>query len=79
VLELKDMSQGEAKELLTQYITEEALLNDSIAIDQLLSILAYLPLAIVQAAAFINNNETSISEYVLLFKHPGAEIKLFSE
>ncbi|KAF2818138.1 kinesin light chain 1 [Ophiobolus disseminans] len=79
VLELKDMSQGEAKELLTQHITEEALLNDLIAIDQLLSILAYLPLAIVQAAAFINNNETSISEYVSLFKHPGAEIELFSE
>jgi tetratricopeptide (TPR) repeat protein len=79
VLELKDMSQGEAKELLTQHITEEALLNDSIAIDQLLSILAYLPLAIVQAAAFINNNKTSISEYVSLFKHPSAEIELFSE
>jgi tetratricopeptide (TPR) repeat protein len=79
VLELKDMSQGEARELLTQHITEEALLDDSTAIDQLLSILACLPLAIVQAAAFINNNETSISDYVSLFQHAGAEIELFSE
>jgi tetratricopeptide (TPR) repeat protein len=79
VLELTDMSQGEARELLTQYITKEALLDDSKAIDQLLSILTYLPLAIVQAAAFVNNNDTSISDYVSLFQHAGAEIELFSE
>jgi tetratricopeptide (TPR) repeat protein len=79
VLELTDMSQGEARELLTQHIADEILLDDASAIDQLLSILAYLPLAIVQAAAFINNNETSISDYVSLFEHAGAEIELFSE
>jgi tetratricopeptide (TPR) repeat protein len=79
VFELIDMSQGEARELLRQHITEEALLDDSTAIDQLLSILAYLPLAIVQAAAFINNNEILISDYVLLFQYAGADIELFSE
>jgi tetratricopeptide (TPR) repeat protein len=79
VLELTDMSQGEARELLTQHIAEEVLLDDAIAIDQLLRILACLPLAIVQAAAFINNNETSISDYASLFQHAGAEIELFSE
>jgi tetratricopeptide (TPR) repeat protein len=78
-LELKDMSQDEARELLKQHIAEEVLLDNSTAINRLLSILAYLPLAIVQAAAFINNNETSISDYVSLFEHPGAEIELFSE
>jgi hypothetical protein len=79
VLELTDMSQGEARELLTQHIADEILLDDASDIDQLLSILAYLPLAIVQATAFINNNETSISDYVSLFQHAGAEIELFSE
>jgi hypothetical protein len=79
VLELTDMSQGEARELLTQHIADEVLLNDAIAIDQLLSILACLPLAIMQAADFIHNNETSISDYVPLFQHVGAEIELFSE
>jgi tetratricopeptide (TPR) repeat protein len=79
MLGLTDMSQDEARELLTQHIREEALLDDSKAIDQLLSILAYLPLAIVQAAAFSNNNKTSISDYVSLFQHAGAEIELFSE
>jgi tetratricopeptide (TPR) repeat protein len=79
VLELIDMSQSEARELLTQYIADEILLDDANAINQLLSILACLPLAIVQAAAFINNNKTSISDYVSLFQHAGAEIELFSE
>jgi tetratricopeptide (TPR) repeat protein len=79
VLELEDMTQDEAKQLLARRITEEAILNDSTAVDRLLSILMYLPLAIVQAAAFINNNATSVSEYVSLFENPGAEIELFSE
>ncbi|KAH8733178.1 kinesin light chain 1 [Phaeosphaeriaceae sp. PMI808] len=70
VLELKDMSQGEARQLLARRITEEALLDDLVAVDRLLSILAYLPLAIVQAAAFINTNNISASD---------AEIELFSE
>jgi tetratricopeptide (TPR) repeat protein len=79
MLGLTDMSHGEARELLTQHIADEVLLDDATAINQLLSILTYLPLAIVQAAAFINNNETSISDYVSLFEHAGAEIELFSE
>jgi tetratricopeptide (TPR) repeat protein len=80
VLALEDMSQSEARELLMQHITKEVVLNDSsTAIDQLLSTLAYLPLAIVQAAAFINNNDILISDYMSLFQHAGAEIELFSE
>jgi tetratricopeptide (TPR) repeat protein len=80
VLALEDMSQSEARELLTQHMTNEVVLNDpSTAIDQLLSTLAYLPLAIVQAAAYINNNDILISDYMSLFQHAGAEIELFSE
>ena len=79
VLELKDMSQGEARQLLARRIIEEALLDDLVAVDQLLSILTYLPLAIVQAAAFINTNNISVSEYVSLFQNASAEIELFSE
>jgi tetratricopeptide (TPR) repeat protein len=79
VLELKDMSQAEARQLLVQRVTEEVLLDGSLAIDRLLSILACLPLAIVQAAAFINSNATSVSEYVSLFEDAGTEAELFSE
>jgi tetratricopeptide (TPR) repeat protein len=79
VLELKDMSQAEARQLLVQRVTEEALLDNTLAIEQLLSILAYLPLAIVQAAAFLNSNQISASEYVSLFEDVDAETELFSE
>ncbi|KAF2831501.1 kinesin light chain 1 [Ophiobolus disseminans] len=79
VLELKDMNQAEARQLLVQRVTEDALLDDSLAINRLLSILACLPLAIVQAAAFINSNATSVSEYVSLFEDAGIETELFSE
>ncbi|KAF2826698.1 kinesin light chain 1 [Ophiobolus disseminans] len=78
-LELKDMARVEVKELLSQHITEEALLDFPMAVDKLLSILTYLPLAIVQAAAFINNNNISIPDYVSLFENAGTEIELFSE
>ena len=81
VLELKDMSEDEdeARQLLARRITKQALLNDLVVVDRLLGILTYLPLAIVQAAAFINSNNISVSEYVLLFQNTGAEIELFSE
>jgi tetratricopeptide (TPR) repeat protein len=79
VLELKDMSQEEARQLLVQRVTEKALLDDPLAIEQLLSILACLPLAIVQAAAFINSNQIPASEYVSLFEDADAETELFSE
>ncbi|KAF1943365.1 kinesin light chain 1 [Clathrospora elynae] len=78
-LELKEMSQAEAGQLLARRITNQALLVDQIVVDRLLDILTYLPLAIVQAVAFINNNDMSVSEYTSLFRHTGTEIELFSE
>ena len=63
VLELNDMSKAEARQLLAWRITKQALLNNETAVDELLEILTYLPLAIVQAAAFINNNDISVSGY----------------
>ncbi|KAH8592666.1 kinesin light chain 1 [Bisporella sp. PMI_857] len=65
--------------LLGRRITKQALLNNKLAVDELLDILTYLPLAIVQAAAFINNNNISVSEYILLFRQTGSESELFSE
>lgn len=44
------------------------MLADKTPVDELLGLLAYLPLAIVQAAAFINSNSIAISECVSLFK-----------
>jgi tetratricopeptide (TPR) repeat protein len=79
VLELNDMGKAEARQLLARRTTRQALLNDEAAVDVLLETLAGLPLAIVQAAAFINQNNTSVSEYVSLLQHAGTNAELFSE
>jgi tetratricopeptide (TPR) repeat protein len=79
VLELNDLSKAEARQLLARRLTKQTLLDDETAVDELLAILTYLPLAIVQAAAFINNNDISVSRYISLFRHTGTESELFSE
>ncbi|KAJ4330285.1 hypothetical protein N0V87_010130 [Didymella glomerata] len=56
VLRLDDMSKGEARQLLRQRTTEQALCSDETAVDELLEVLTCLPLAIVQAAAFMSTN-----------------------
>jgi tetratricopeptide (TPR) repeat protein len=79
VLELNDMSKAEAWQLLARRISKPALLDDQEAIYKLLESLTYLPLAIVQAAAFVNSNDISISTYIMLFRKIGTETELFSE
>jgi hypothetical protein len=79
VLELNDMGKAEARQLLARRMTRQALLNDEAAIDVLLETLTGLPLAIVQAAAFMNQNDTPVSEYVSLLQHAGTKAELFNE
>jgi tetratricopeptide (TPR) repeat protein len=79
VLELQDLGKVEARDVLTQYIRKRTLLADGRAVDELLEILAYLPLAIVQATAFINTNDISIAAYVSLVRNVGTEIEIFGE
>jgi tetratricopeptide (TPR) repeat protein len=78
-LELNEPSKAEAGQLLARRVTQQALLNGETAVDELLGTLAYFPLAIVQAAAFINNNHMTVSDYTSLFRHPGADAELFRE
>jgi hypothetical protein len=59
VIKLDDMNRTEARQLMAQLLSEKALLEDEAGIDELLGLLAHLPLAIVQATAFINSNEIS--------------------
>ena len=79
VIKLDDMDVTEARHLMAQRLSEKALLEDEAAVDELLGLLAYLPLAIVQATAFINSNEISISDYISLFRNPTTEVRLFSK
>ena len=68
VIRLGDMERAEAKQLLAHRVAERPILEEEEAINELLGLLAYLPLAIVQAAAFINSNGISVSDYIELFK-----------
>ncbi|KAH8799115.1 kinesin light chain 1 [Xylogone sp. PMI_703] len=79
VLKLSEMGEAEAQQLLKRRISNSTLLHDKKALNQLLEIVAYLPLAIVQAAAFMNNNDISVSGYISLFRKAGTAAELFGE
>jgi tetratricopeptide (TPR) repeat protein len=80
VIRLSDMDQAEAKLLLTQRLAEVSTHEEAEedAKTDLVRLLAYLPLAIVQAAAFISSDEISVSEYIALFKQ-SMGVELLSE
>jgi hypothetical protein len=79
ILQLNNISKAKARQLLARRLTKQGLLNDKTAANELLEKLTYLPLAFVQAAAFINNNDIFVSRYISLFRHSSTETKLFSE
>ncbi|KAL5379795.1 hypothetical protein DPSP01_008265 [Paraphaeosphaeria sporulosa] len=78
-LSLDDMGEAEARQLLMNRTTDKSLLDGASAVNKLLEALTYLPLAIVQAAAFMNQNNISASKYMLLLRHASAEAEIFSE
>lgn len=76
VIELIEMKRDEAKQLMVRRVSNKALIADDNAVDDLLKLLTYLPLAIVQAVAFINSNDMSVPDYNLLFKKESAQAEL---
>ena len=78
-LEVTVMDQADVKQLLTRRMSKKTLLNDEVALDELLILLTNLPLAIVQAAAFMNNNDMSVRGYISLFRNAETETELFNE
>ncbi|KAF4545517.1 Kinesin light chain, partial [Lasiodiplodia theobromae] len=77
-IELFEMNRAEALEFFSKTLNRKEFLEGD-EVSKLLELLAYLPLAIVQAAAFLNKNEVRISEYIgLLRETPDDEIELLS-
>jgi tetratricopeptide (TPR) repeat protein len=68
VLRLKTPTRDEALELLKMALVDADLLEDQAAVTNILTELEHLPLAITQAAAYININGSSISEYSRLLR-----------
>jgi len=68
VLRLKKPTRDEAAELLERALVDADSLKDQAVVTNFLTELEHLPLAITQAAAYININEMSISEYSRLLQ-----------
>jgi tetratricopeptide (TPR) repeat protein len=66
IIQVSEMNRDNAMEVLGKTLLQTDLLSDESTITELLDILDYLPLAIVQAASYINKNDISIAEYIEL-------------
>ncbi|KAJ5765992.1 Acyl transferase/acyl hydrolase/lysophospholipase [Penicillium nucicola] len=80
IIEIPVMEEHKAIHVLRNSLVDKELLHDAEGTRQLLDRLTFLPLAIVQAASFINQNSMDIMSYVnLLDKQEQNEIDLLSE
>ena len=71
---LEPMHSAEAKELLKSQIHATDNLNED-DLEGLLEALEFIPLAITQAAAFINENNTSLADYLKMVRTHDSEMK----
>lgn len=80
ITEIPEMDEQKANAVLRNCLINKALLDDTQSTKDLLQRLTYLPLAIVQAASFINENNVDLASYVRLLdgQEQGA-IDLLSE
>ncbi|KAK1238238.1 hypothetical protein MKX08_002817 [Trichoderma sp. CBMAI-0020] len=79
VVEISELDESGAKQLLQKYLSED-LLNDQQHMKALLDELCNLPLAITQAAAYINANGVDLATYLsLLDDQEDVVVDLLSE
>jgi hypothetical protein len=77
---LGELDADTAAELLRKWLPGRDPADESHNVQQLLEELAYLPIAIVQAAAYISENGISLAEYMaLLNETEEARVELLSE
>lgn len=68
VLSVPDIDQSTAMGILQESVIQKQILHDKSAAVSLLELLEFLPLAISQAAAYMNENDISLTDYVSLLK-----------
>ena len=68
VVDLSRLSKTEATQLLEKLLIDELPAEEGV-VTELLEILTYLPLAITQAAAYLNENKTPVVEYMRLLRN----------
>lgn len=69
IFELVEMGKGDAHDLMEKSLANKDLMRNDQGVTKLLEALTYLPLAIVQAAAYLNENKESIDEYIRLLEN----------
>jgi hypothetical protein len=80
IVEVPELSEDVALDLLQKYVPSHDVGKHEDDAKSLLKRLTYLPLAIVQAASYINKNGISLSKYLLLLADQEEEvINLLSE
>ncbi|KAM0347788.1 hypothetical protein ACHAP4_011235 [Fusarium culmorum] len=73
VIYIEQMDQEEAKNLFEKFLVQKNLLRDKVATGELLAYLTFLPLAITQAAAYLNENRAPIQAYLGLLRNAEKE------
>ncbi|KAJ9487435.1 hypothetical protein VN97_g5887 [Penicillium thymicola] len=80
IIKIHEMDEHKATQVLRNSLVEKEVLQDTKNTSKLLRQLTFLPLAIVQAASFINQNGTTLAGYVeLLNGQEQSAIDLLSE
>jgi hypothetical protein len=80
VIRIGELDEKEATKMLETRLLRRDLIQDVTVVRELLNILTYLPLAIVQAVAFINTNNSTLSDYLLVCRDSEKDaIKLLSK
>ncbi|KAH0566341.1 hypothetical protein GP486_000247, partial [Trichoglossum hirsutum] len=74
VIELEEMNRQEAVSFLERSLVRKYLLGNDMTTTALLEELTHLPLAIAQAAAYLNRNRIPISEYLRLLRNTEEDI-----
>jgi tetratricopeptide (TPR) repeat protein len=77
---LREMKEHEAEALLEKCVVWKEILGDVDRVSSLLRSMAFLPLAIIQTAAYLNRNRISIAQYLNLLDGSEMEVaKLMGE
>ncbi|KAF5014512.1 hypothetical protein F66182_14468, partial [Fusarium sp. NRRL 66182] len=80
VIQIRELDEKTGVEFLEKSLIQKSLLSDSHLVLALLEQLTFLPLAIAQAAAYMNENSINISDYLLLLQEQETDVvELLSE
>ena len=74
IIPLSELDENIAIDLLNQSVINKTILEDNQAVMQLLKELTFLPLAIVQAVAYINENNITLGRYTNLLQSQEEDI-----